>query len=128
MRISELTQSLYLLEVEYPDKTPEIAKNFYRYLIKKGLKRKLPLIMEKLDKIALSQGNFLELEVTSAKPLSDKDREKIKKQFYPKQVITKENVDHSLIGGIIFKINETTYDGSIKSNLGRLKEALWQIP
>ena len=30
--------------------------------------------------------------------------------------------------GSTFKVYETTFDSSVKGNLNRLKEALWQIP
>ena len=126
MRISNIAQSLYLAATENPNKLPEIARNFGCYLKKMGLKRKLPLILEKLDKVASEKGNFMELKITSAKPLKEKDQEKIKKNFYPKKVIIKENIDQNLISGLVVQINETTFNSSVKGNLNRLKEALWQ--
>ena len=128
MRISEISQALYLSAIENPNSLRKISENLHYFMSRKGLKRKLPLILEKLDKITAEKNNILELNIETARPLSEKAKEQIRKKFHPKKVFIRESIREDLFSGIIIKANETTYNSSIKDNLDRLKEALWQIP
>jgi F-type H+-transporting ATPase subunit delta len=41
-----------------------------------------------------------------------------------KQVIMEVQTDPSLIGGVVARIGDTVYDGSVKTQLAQLKEIL----
>ncbi|MDE1399021.1 ATP synthase F1 subunit delta, partial [Bacillus licheniformis] len=67
--------------------------------------------------------------VTTAKPLTEAEVQKIAEQFGQKlnkklRVTTK--VDPSIIGGMIVRIGDRLYDGSIKGKLARFTQQIKQ--
>lgn len=74
--------------------------------------------------IANEYRGIADATVTSARELSDDDQKKIRDQFG--QLLNKKlritvKVDESLIGGVIVKIGNRVYDGSISGQLARFK-------
>jgi len=66
-----------------------------------------------------------EVIVRTAEPLSDKDREQVTKQLETAlqgQVILHEEVNPDLIGGIVIRIGDKVFDGSVANQLERLRE------
>lgn len=70
------------------------------------------------------------IEVVTALPLGDDDRERISGQFEEMtgyKVVIDDKVDPSIVGGIKVKIGDTLIDGSVKSKLGALRKNLMGI-
>ncbi|MCD6320014.1 MAG: F0F1 ATP synthase subunit delta [Candidatus Desulfofervidaceae bacterium] len=67
-------------------------------------------------------------EVISAVPLAKEDLEKIKERLKAttgkKEVVLEVKEDPSLVGGLITKIGDVIYDGSVRTQLNILKENL----
>jgi F0F1-type ATP synthase delta subunit len=63
------------------------------------------------------------VHVTVARPLADKDREKVEAFLSAKygEYTVVYHVDDSLLGGIVIFDGEKVYDGSLKSKLDALK-------
>jgi len=108
----------------------EIIKNFLRLL---ASRRRLPYF-EEIWEAFESEINRLEgvvvAEVVSPFPLSAGQTRKIARQVsrvLSKKVEIKSRVDPSIIGGIVIKIGDTVYDGSLKKQLQLLKERLVQV-
>ncbi|MCM1298850.1 MAG: ATP synthase F1 subunit delta [Firmicutes bacterium] len=71
-----------------------------------------------------------EITVTTAYPLDDQQREKIKKKMAEitgKKIEMSEKTDSSLMGGIVVDYGDTRMDGSVKTRLENLKESLSQL-
>jgi F-type H+-transporting ATPase subunit delta len=71
--------------------------------------------------------NVVRAEVTSAVPLSaDRTRalEDSLSTVTGKKVELSVNVDAALLGGVVAKIGSTIYDGSVKTQLERLRQEL----
>ena len=65
--------------------------------------------------------------VTAARPLPDAEVARIKnalEQRTGKQVIIERRADATLIGGVVVQIGDVVYDGSVKSQLERMREQL----
>lgn len=65
--------------------------------------------------------------VTSAMALKDPQIEAIRKRLSEltgKEVILTADVDESLIGGIVARVGSTIYDGSVRTQLARMGEAI----
>jgi F-type H+-transporting ATPase subunit delta len=70
------------------------------------------------------------VEVITALPLSDEDRERISSQFREitgHKVAIDARVDPSIVGGIKAKIGDTLIDGSIRNRLEALRKSLTGI-
>ncbi len=64
------------------------------------------------------------MEVTTATPLNEQMREQLFKQVHDLLSLEPElvaHVDPEILGGIVLKIGDTVYDGSIVAELERLR-------
>ena len=68
-----------------------------------------------------------EAEVTSARDLGDDERRALEQQIERltgKKVRARYGVDRALLGGAVVKLGSTVYDGSVRGQLHKMKEAL----
>ncbi len=75
----------------------------------------------------LEDQQVLQAEVTTAEPLSDADRQALQTRLSAatqKHVMITPRVDPAIIGGLIARIGSTVYDGSLFSQLERLRGRL----
>jgi F-type H+-transporting ATPase subunit delta len=75
----------------------------------------------------LSHQNIVRADVTSAAPLSPEKTKALEEslsQITGKKVELSVSVDPELLGGIVTKIGSTVYDGSVKTQLQRLRQEL----
>lgn len=101
------------------------GRNFLHLLMDKSRLLELPSIARELGAMADEKQNRLRAEVASATPVSEEMLNKLKsalERITGKVVIITERTDPSLIGGMVTRVGDTLYDGSIKTQLSRLKE------
>jgi F-type H+-transporting ATPase subunit delta len=70
---------------------------------------------------------FAEAEITSARELNPADRHTLEAQMEKltgKKVRARYSRDESILGGAVVKIGSTIYDGSVKGQLDRIKQAI----
>ncbi len=75
----------------------------------------------------LAHQNIVRAEVTSAAPLSPEKTKALAdslSQVTGKKVELSVSVDPELLGGIVAKIGSTVYDGSVKTQLQRMRQEL----
>jgi F-type H+-transporting ATPase subunit delta len=68
-----------------------------------------------------------EATVTTAFPLSDKEKEQLVQVFQPmigKKIRITEKVDSDILGGVIVQVGDKLYDGSLRTKLIRFQERL----
>jgi F-type H+-transporting ATPase subunit delta len=66
-------------------------------------------------------------EVVSAKPLDDGELSKITaalEKLSGKRVVVQKREDPELLGGVVAKLGDKVYDGSLKSELRRIRDEL----
>ena len=106
-----------------------ITKNFLRLVASRSRLSYLEEIEEAFEWEVNRLEGVVVAEVISPLPLSAGQEKKIARRvsaFLDKKVELKSSIDPSLIGGIIIKIGDTVYDGSLKKQLQLLKERLVQ--
>ena len=84
-------------------------------------------IIDQLVKELDSRLGFAEAEITSARPLADSEKNEFEAQvgkLTGKKVRARYGQDASLLGGAVVRVGSTIYDGSVKGQLERLKEAI----
>jgi F-type H+-transporting ATPase subunit delta len=84
-------------------------------------------IIAQLEKELDARLGFAEAEITSARQLSDAEKREFEIQvgkLTGKKVRARYGQDASLLGGAVVRLGSTIYDGSVKGQLERLKEAI----
>lgn len=84
-------------------------------------------IISQLEKELDARLGFAEAEITSSRDLSDAEKHEFEAQVATltgKKVRAHYYRDASLLGGAVLRIGSTIYDGSVKGQLERIKEAL----
>ena len=100
------------------------CRNFLNLLIDKSRLSELPAIARELLALTDEKENRLRAELHSAAPISDEVITRLKsalERLTGKVVILNTTIDPALIGGVVTRVGDTLYDGSIKSQLSKLK-------
>jgi F-type H+-transporting ATPase subunit delta len=85
-----------------------------------------PIIVQ-LEKELDARLGFAEADITSARPLVDAEKREFEAQvgkLTGKKVRARYGRDASLLGGAVVRLGSTIYDGSVKGQLDRIKEAI----
>jgi F-type H+-transporting ATPase subunit delta len=87
----------------------------------------LPALLDVYRERLLEHQQIVRAAVTTAAPIDEERRQSIEarlRSLTGKQVQLSTNVDPSLIGGIVTRIGSTVYDGSIRTQLQKMKQRL----
>lgn len=103
----------------------KITENFLKLLHEKNRIVEISAISRELQLLADKKENRIRAEVISAAPVSEMVLASIKvaiESSTKKKVVISKREDSSLIGGIITRVGDLMYDGSIRTQLNRIKE------
>jgi F-type H+-transporting ATPase subunit delta len=92
-----------------------------------GRSRDLPAIIRQLVERSAAEANKQVAEVRTAVNLTATQRERLAEALSTatgKQVTLKVVVDPSVLGGVVAQVGDTVIDGSVRSRLDQLKQAL----
>src|SRR5271170_1927088 len=84
-------------------------------------------IIRQLEKELDARMGFAEAQITSARALGDAEKREFESQVAKltgKKVRAHYGQDASLLGGAMVRVGSTIYDGSVKGQLERIKEAI----
>lgn len=99
--------------------------NIVAFLVQQGRARELPKIIDSLVQLAAEERNRAVAEVRSATPLDTEQREKLKDAIARatgKQVELKVLVDPSVIGGLLVRVGDQVFDGTVRRKLQMARE------
>ena len=106
--------------------TPPVKKLFL--LLTQSRKLELmPDLATAYGERLLSHQNIVRADVTSAAPLSPEKTKALEEslsQVTGKKVELSVSVDPELLGGVVARIGSTVYDGSVKTQLRRMRQEL----
>jgi F-type H+-transporting ATPase subunit delta len=103
------------------------VRNLVAVLIDHRRLRFLPRIVEQLEKELDARLGFAEAQISSARELAAAEKRTLESQIEKttgKKVRATYGLDPSLLGGAVVRIGSTIYDGSVKGQLERIKEAI----
>lgn len=103
------------------------ARNLARLLLERGRLAQAPEMAEMFDALLLAERGIAIADVTTAEPLSDTAREMVRERLQRlvgKQIELRLTVDPSIIGGIVARVGDTLIDGSVVSQLRKLRTRL----
>ena len=107
--------------------TTQSGKNLLQLLAENGRLTVLPEVAAQFDLLKADAENTVNVTLTSATPVDKALAAEIKKSLERKLKRTVEltlNVDASLIGGAVIQADDMVIDGSVRTRLQRLTEAL----
>lgn len=87
----------------------------------------LERITQQLEKELDARLGFADAQITSARELGDAEKRALETQIAKvtgKKVRARFALDASLLGGAVVRIGSTIYDGSVKGQLEKIKEAI----
>ncbi|MCQ0986822.1 F0F1 ATP synthase subunit delta [Jiella marina] len=90
----------------------------------------LPGMIRRFRQLAAEQRGEVEVDVTSAHPLTDDQRSALAETlsgYAGKTVTMREKVDSAILGGLIVKIGSRQIDTSLRTKLNSLKLALKEV-
>jgi F-type H+-transporting ATPase subunit delta len=97
------------------------------FLVEEGRTKDLPAILESLAQVVAVQRSKAVAEVRSAVPLDEQRRTKLAKALSKasgKDVELKVLVDPSLVGGILARVGDQVFDGSVRRKLEMARDQL----
>jgi F-type H+-transporting ATPase subunit delta len=87
----------------------------------------LPRIFDQLEKELDARLGFAEARISTARPLGDTEKRDLEAQIEKtvgKKVRASYGLDATLLGGAMVRVGSTIYDGSVKGQLEKIKEAI----
>lgn len=110
----------------------EIVTRFMGILVRKGRESMLPMIAAAYNELYKQELGIVTTEIVSAVALTDEAREKVRAfalEKHPGKTIQfVEKVDQNLIGGVIIRIGDEQYDGSVSRRLSDLRRDFSKNP
>ena len=97
------------------------------FVVEQGRGKDIPKITEALAELAARRRNRAVAEVRTAVPLDDERRERLTEMLSKatgRDVELKTVIDPSVIGGVVARVDDQVFDGSIKRKLELAREQL----
>lgn len=104
-----------------------ITTNFIGVLARNGRKSQLRPVIKAFTRLAADHRGETTAEVVSAHPLNDEQITKLKAQLKARakrDVMIDARVDPNILGGIVVKLGSQMIDGSLRTKLNKLAEAM----
>jgi F-type H+-transporting ATPase subunit delta len=104
-----------------------VAVNLLGMVVEQGRARDIGRIAESLVEVAAERRQQVVGEVRSAVPLTDAQRRRLEEALSSatgRKVEVKVIVDPDLVGGVVARVGDVIFDGSIRSRLDEAKQQL----
>jgi F-type H+-transporting ATPase subunit delta len=113
--------------IAHQDGVERHVRNLVAVLIDHRRVHFLARITPQLEKELDARLGFAEADITSARELGDAEKRALEGQIEKatgKKVRAKFGLDASLLGGAVVRVGSTIYDGSVKGQLEKIREAI----
>lgn len=104
-----------------------LVKNSVLYLSDRGRLAALPDVARAFNELSAQQAGTVRALVTSAAPLTDAYYAQLQRaleQATGKKVSIDRKTDPALIAGVVTRVGDQVFDGSLRTRLSELKESL----
>jgi F-type H+-transporting ATPase subunit delta len=104
-----------------------VTRTFFYVLLDKERLDQLPAISREIDALLEARAGRIQAEVTSATPLSAAQLTAITatlEKLSGKKVQIEKREDPALLGGVVAKVGDVVYDGSVRTQLRQLRDQL----
>lgn len=104
-----------------------LLRNFLQFLIDQRRLIDFATIHAEFERLADEAGGRLRAEVISASPLAEPQVERLRDALARKsgrEVAVEVSLDASLLGGVVAKVGDLVFDGSLRTQLRQLRTSL----
>jgi len=104
-----------------------LVRDFLGVLARNGRLSRLGEVIDAYERLAARRRGETQAEIASARPLDDKQIDTIRaelKRRIGRDVTVSTRVDPDLLGGLVVKVGSTMIDGSIRTKLNNLAQAM----
>lgn len=108
----------------FEGKISDAVLNLMGVLIDRDREKAISVITQYYIRQANMARGLVDARVISTEPLSDEEKQRLSERFSAflnKKIRIQNEVDSSIIGGIIVQIGDRLYDGSVRGKLHRFK-------
>jgi F-type H+-transporting ATPase subunit delta len=116
-----------IVEDLFGGKASPVTTALVSFVVGSGRSKDLPAIIDRLVERAAQERNEVVAEVRSTIPLDGEQQQRLAAALGKatgKNVSLKVIVDPSILGGIVAQVGDTVIDGSVRTRLNQLREAL----
>lgn len=120
-------ERLAAVEQAFAGYLPEYVLYFLRLLIERGHIRSLPACAEEFETLCQAEAGASVAEIVSAVPLTDEEKAALNRQLETTcghAILPRYEVDTSLLGGVVVRVDGRVMDGSLKHRLQDMKEVM----
>lgn len=120
-----------VIEALFAGRLEPLTIRFVALLVEKERENLLPAIVAAYRALQDEERGVLEVHVRTAFPLNEAGAQPLVKkltQLTGKKIRLQLQQDPSLIGGVVVRIGDTVYDGSVRQQLAALRERLRHRP
>lgn len=119
-----------LIEEAFKGRVSDYTYRFLMILTENGRLQYFGRINRYFSSICNEHLGIAEITVVTTSPLSEGTKEKIKEKMTKvtgKTISLREEIDPSIIGGIVLKYGSKSFDGSVKARLDALKNDIGSV-
>lgn len=104
-----------------------IAVNLLGFLVEQGRGRDIERVVEAMSEVAADSRRHALAEVRVAVPLDQGQRDRLARALSAatgREVEVRVTVDPTVVGGVVARVGDTIFDGSLRSRLDEAKQQL----
>lgn len=116
-----------VLDGVFGERTAPLTMRFLNLILSKGREEDLETVLKAYQNLRDEQQGTVEVSVRTAKPLTAADEKALQKRLETltgNSVRLAVTVDAELVGGLVVRVGDTVYDGSVRNQLAALREKL----
>jgi F-type H+-transporting ATPase subunit delta len=109
------------------ERVSELLVRFLRLLVRKDRETLTKAILDQYQSLRDEHKGIVEAAVTVAHPLADEDREalvEVLEEKTGKDIRLQLEEDPDLIGGLVIRVGDRVFDGSVRNQLNALRDRL----
>lgn len=126
----EVEEKLALMSELFKSRVSDYTYRFLMVLTESGRISEFGGIYRYFSALCNEKLGIAEVTVITTEPLDDAMKAKIKlkmTQITGKTIVLKERTDPSIIGGIVLKYGDRSFDGSVKARLDAMKKEIGSV-
>ena len=116
-----------MLDRIFGGKLDKLLLNFIKVLCRRGRAESLRAVQITASMLRDEQLGRLHVQVTSAMTLDDAQRKAIRAQLkiaFGKDAVLEEKIDAALLGGVVLRIGDKVYDGSVLGKMQQIRQSV----